>query len=160
MIFLNPFLTLPIIEMQITLSTIGKLKDPSLKSLYEEYKKRLEWKIECYEFSNKSSPQQESAFLLNSLPSSSYVIALDEKGDNLKSEEFADLLKTIQIHHQGKVSFVIGGANGLCNDIKSRSQKALSFGRMTWPHLLVRIMLMEQLYRAQQILKGHPYHRD
>ena len=146
--------------MQITLATIGKLKDPSLKSIYDEYKKRLEWKIEGHEFPNKASPQQESSLLLNSLPSSSYVIVLDEKGDNLKSEEFADLLKTIQIHHQGKVSFVIGGANGLSDDIKSCSQRSLSFGRMTWPHLLVRIMLMEQLYRAQQILKGHPYHRD
>lgn len=146
--------------MLITLLAIGKLKDPALKALFEEYKKRLDWKIDLHELPNKTSPQQESPFLLNSLPSSSYVIALDEKGENMKSEEFADLLNQIQVHHQGKVSFIIGGANGLSGEIKSRSQKSLSFGRMTWPHLLARVLLMEQLYRAQQILKGHPYHRE
>jgi len=146
--------------MHITLSVIGKLKDPALKTLYEEYKKRLDWKIAVNEFETKGSPRQESDLLLNSLPPSSFLITLDEKGENLKSEEFATLLNDIQIHHQGKVVFVIGGASGLTEDIKSKAQKSLSFGRMTWPHLLVRVMFMEQIYRAQQILKGHPYHRE
>ncbi len=146
--------------MQITLSTIGKLKDPALKALFEEYKKRIDWKIDLFEFPGRATPDQESSLLLNSLPSTSYMIILDEKGENLKSEEFSELLNTIQIHHKGKVSFVIGGANGLGKEIKGRSQKSLAFGQMTWPHLLVRVLLIEQLYRAQQILKGHPYHRD
>lgn len=146
--------------MQITLSVIGKLKAPSLKALYDEYKKRLEWKLTLHELETKPSPQQEGQLLLNILPSSTFLILLDEKGENLKSEEFSNLLKNIQIHHQGKVSFIIGGACGLSDDVKAKAQKSLSFGRMTWPHLLVRVMLMEQLYRAQQILKGHPYHRE
>jgi 23S rRNA (pseudouridine1915-N3)-methyltransferase len=146
--------------MQITLSVIGKLKDPALKSLFEEYKKRLEWKIVLNEFEGKGSCQKEGDLLLKSLPPSTFTVILDEKGENLKSEEFAALLKNIQIHHQGKVAFVIGGPDGLSEDVKTKAEKSLSFGRSTWPHLLVRVMLMEQLYRARQILKSHPYHRE
>lgn len=145
--------------MQVTLSVIGKLKDPALKALYDEYKKRLEWKVTLHEFEGKTSVHQESDLLLNSLPASTFLMTLDEKGQNLNSEEFAIFLKDIQLYHQGKVAFVVGGADGLSEKLKSRAQKSLSFGRMTWPHLMVRVMLMEQLYRAQQILKGHPYHR-
>ena len=145
--------------MHITIAALGKLKDPALKSLYDEYKKRLEWKITLHEFETKASPGQEEALLLNAIPPSAFLIILDEKGENLKSEEFADCLKHIQLYHQGKLGLIIGGANGLSEEVKKKSQKSISFGRMTWPHLLVRVMLIEQLYRAQQILKGHPYHR-
>ncbi len=138
-------------SMHITLIVTGKLKDPALKSLYEEYKKRLEWKIDLFEVEEK--------LVLDALPSSSFLITLDEKGENLKSEEFSSLLNEIQLHHQGKATFVIGGADGLSETVKAKAHKSLSFGRMTWPHLMVRVMLMEQIYRAQQILKHHPYHR-
>lgn len=146
--------------MQITLFTIGKLKDPSLKALYDEYAKRLEWKVVLHEMESKASPRQENERLQASLVLSPFLIALDEKGENLTSTAFATLLKNIQIHHQGKVAFVIGGADGLSEEVKRKAQRSLSFGCMTWPHLLTRVMLMEQLYRAQQILKGHPYHRE
>lgn len=145
--------------MQITIAAIGKLKDPSLKSLYDEYKKRLDWKVTLHEFEAKSSVQQEGILLLGAIPPSTFLIILDENGENLKSEKFADCIKDIQLYHQGKLGLVIGGADGLSREVKAKSQKSLSFGAMTWPHLLVRVMLMEQLYRAQQILKGHPYHR-
>ncbi len=145
--------------MNITLAVIGKLKDPALKALYEEYNKRLEWKIFLHEFNGKASPTQEGDLLINAVPVPSYLIILDEQGKNLKSAEFAELLSDIQVHHQGKVTFVIGGAEGLSPAVKAKANLSLSFGRMTWPHLMVRILLMEQLYRAQQILKGHPYHR-
>ncbi|MBI2707591.1 MAG: 23S rRNA (pseudouridine(1915)-N(3))-methyltransferase RlmH [Proteobacteria bacterium] len=137
--------------MHITLVVTGKLKDPALKSLYEEYKKRFDWKIDLREVEEK--------VLEDALPPFSFLITLDERGENLRSEEFADLLNDIQLHHQGKATFIIGGADGLSAKIKAKAQKSLSFGRMTWPHLFVRIMLMEQIYRAQQILKHHPYHR-
>lgn len=146
--------------MNVSLIAIGRLKDPALTALYEEYKKRFEWKISLTELSSKSTPDQESTFILNHLSSSSYIITLDERGEALSSAAFAELLKTIQLHHQGRATFIIGGADGLSQEIKEKGQKSLSFGRMTWPHLLVRVMLMEQLYRAQQILKGHPYHRE
>lgn len=144
--------------MHITLTAVGKLKEASLKILYEEYKKRLQWKVTLQEIEGKSVTL-ENKLLLESIPSSSFIIALDEKGENLKSEEFAEFLNEIQLHHQGKASFVIGGADGLSQEIKAKTNKTLSFGRMTWPHQLARILLMEQLYRAQQILNGHPYHR-
>jgi 23S rRNA (pseudouridine1915-N3)-methyltransferase len=131
--------------MHITLAVQGKLKDSSLKALYEEYKKRLEWKIILQEDTE--------------LPPSPFLITLDERGDLLTSEDFAALLQEIQIHHQGKVTFVIGDADGISPVIKEKATKSVSFGRLTWPHLMVRILLMEQLYRAQQILKNHPYHR-
>lgn len=138
--------------MLITLLVVGKLKDTALKTLYDEYKKRLDWKIELREVEEKN--------LEDALPSSSFLIILDEKGDSLKSTEFANLLNEVQLHHQGKATFIIGGADGLTPAIKAKAHKSLSFGRLTWPHLLVRIMLMEQIYRAQQILKQHPYHRE
>jgi len=146
--------------MNIALCVIGKLKNPALKILYEEYEKRLSWKISLQALESKGSPHEESLFLLHSLPPSTFIVTLDEKGENLKSEEFAMFLKDVQLHHQGKVAFVMGGANGLSNEVNAKAQKSISFGRMTWPHLFARIMLMEQLYRAQQILKGHPYHRE
>lgn len=149
-----------ILEMHITLCTIGKLKSPALKSLYDEYEKRLSWKLSSAVFESKGSAREESLFLLQSLPPSTFIVTLDEKGENLKSEEFALFLKDVQLHHQGKVAFVMGGADGLSEDVKAKANKSISFGRMTWPHLFARIMLMEQLYRAQQILKGHPYHRE
>lgn len=143
--------------MHITLAAIGKLKDPALKILYDEYKKRLEWKVTVYEF--EAPPRQEEALLFKAHSSFPFLISLDERGKNLKSEEFAFLLRDIQIHHNGKLAFAIGGAEGLSDKIKANSQKLLAFGLLTWPHLWVRVMLMEQLYRAQQILKNHPYHR-
>lgn len=146
--------------MHITLLTIGKLKDSSLTALYQEYKKRLEWKVDLREVPSRTSQKEEETLLLCTLPRSSYTIALDEKGEILSSLEFANLLESIQLNHHGKLCFLIGGANGLTQEIKKKSQKSLAFGRMTWPHLLTRVLLMEQLYRAQQILKGHPYHRE
>lgn len=145
--------------MHVTIAAIGKLKDPALKSLYDEYKKRIEWKITLHEFEAKASIQQEGVILLDAISPSAFLITLDENGENLKSEKFAAHIKDIQLYHQGKLGFIIGGANGLSKEVKEKSQKSLSFGSMTWPHLLVRVMLIEQLYRAQQILKGHPYHR-
>jgi 23S rRNA (pseudouridine1915-N3)-methyltransferase len=139
--------------MNIHLSVIGKLKDTALKTLFDEYHKRLDWKLTLSEFEGKDD------LLLKSIPAGSYVILMDEKGENISSQEFADLLHNIQLHHQGKASFIIGGADGLSPVIKAKGKKTLSLGQMTWPHLLARVMLMEQLYRAQQILKGHPYHR-
>lgn len=146
--------------MHITLCAIGKLKATALKALYDEYEKRLGWKISLQAFESKGSPREESVFLLHSLPPSTFIVTLDERGENLKSDEFALFLKDIQLHHQGKVAFVMGGADGLSEEVKAKAQRSISFGRMTWPHLFARIMLMEQLYRAQQILKGHPYHRE
>ncbi len=87
--------------MHITIAAIGKLKDPALKALYEEYKKRLEWKVNLQEFDGKASPGQEGTNLLGAISSSAFLIILDEKGENLTSEEFAACLENIQLYHQG-----------------------------------------------------------
>lgn len=146
--------------MHITIAAVGKLKDPALKALYDEYKKRLTWQITLQECDTRPSAEQEGALLLAAIPPSTFLMTLDERGENLTSEGFAAELNNIQLYHHGKVGFVIGGAGGLSQDVKKRAQKSICFGHMTWPHLLVRVLLMEQLYRAQQILKGHPYHRS
>src|SRR3990167_3705112 len=98
--------------MHITLAVQGKLKDSSLKALYEEYKKRLDWKIILQEDKE--------------LPPSSFLITLDEQGESLTSEDFAALLHDIQMYHQGKVTFVIGDADGIPPVIKEKATKSLS----------------------------------
>jgi 23S rRNA (pseudouridine1915-N3)-methyltransferase len=87
------------------------------------------------------------------------VVALDERGKSLDSSAFATLLGRWQDEGLGDLAFVIGGAEGLSPAVLERADLALSFGQMTWPHLLVRVLLAEQLFRAQCILDGHPYHR-
>ncbi len=151
--------------MHITLITVGKLKSGPLKSLWDEYLKRLNWPLTLVEIDHKSKLQGEALKAYEAqeiekhLTPSSYIIALDERGETLSSPELATLIGEVQSHHQGRLTLIIGGADGLSADIRKRSQKILSMGRLTWPHMLARVMLLEQLYRIQQILKGHPYHR-
>jgi len=92
--------------------------------------------------------------------SSCKIIALDEHGQNMTSHDFADMMKRAPIEGYNHICFVIGGAFGLSSKILARAHQKISFGSMTWPHKLVSVMLFEQLYRSQQIAKGHPYHKD
>ena len=87
------------------------------------------------------------------------VIALDERGKTLTSQNFSSLIGRYRDETGGTIQFILGGSDGLTDQVRSRSDLMLSFGKQTWPHLLARIMLLEQIYRAQQILAGHPYHR-
>lgn len=87
-------------------------------------------------------------------------IALDERGANLSSAEFAERICGWRDDGAGAIAFLIGGADGLCPSLSARIDLQLAFGRATWPHLLVRAMLCEQLYRSVSILAGHPYHRS
>jgi len=109
---------------------------------------------------NRGSPKTgDSKNLSRALPSGAVVIALDERGDNLSSAQFAERLRGWRDSGAADVAFVIGGADGLPADVRKSAKLVLSFGRVTWPHLLMRALLVEQIYRAQQILDGHPYHR-
>lgn len=103
--------------------------------------------------------QREGERLIAAVPTGARVVALDERGKSLDSPAFAALLKRWQDEGVGDLAFVIGGAEGLSGALLARADLTLSFGPMTWPHLLVRVLLAEQLYRAQCILDGHPYHR-
>lgn len=103
---------------------------------------------------------REAELILEALPPSATLVALDGRGAAWSSREFADHLAIWRDRGLAELAFAIGGAEGLGAAVIDRAAAMLSFGPMTWPHLLVRGMLLEQLYRAQQILSGHPYHRD
>ncbi len=103
---------------------------------------------------------EESIALANVIPDGAVIVLLDERGEALGSGAFAERLAQWRDGGQPAVVFVIGGADGLAENLRARIRATLSFGNATWPHQLVRIMLLEQLYRAVTILSGHPYHRE
>lgn len=135
------------------------------KDLLEQYRVRLNGHFEIREvICRKTSMSNqiknlEGELLLQAIDPDSIVIGLDERGTSLTSPEFANVLAHYRNEGVKSLTFLIGGADGLSNAVRDRCQRLLSFGRMTWPHLLVRGLLVEQIYRAQQILSGHPYHR-
>ena len=103
---------------------------------------------------------REAALILAALPARARLIALDERGAMWSSNGLADRLAAWRDQGVAELAFAIGGADGLGAEVLDRAEATLSLGPMTWPHLLVRSLLLEQLYRAQQILAGHPYHRE
>jgi 23S rRNA (pseudouridine1915-N3)-methyltransferase len=103
---------------------------------------------------------REAALILDALPAGARLIVLDERGTIWSSRGLADRIAAWRVEGVAELAFAIGGAEGLDGAVISRADESLSLGSMTWPHRLVRGMLLEQLYRAQQILAGHPYHRD
>jgi 23S rRNA (pseudouridine1915-N3)-methyltransferase len=105
-------------------------------------------------------PGAEAELILKAMPVGGRLVALDARGQPWTSREFADRLAGWRDSGTAALAFAIGGAEGLGQAVIARADTLLSLGRLTWPHLLVRGMLLEQLYRAQQILAGHPYHRD
>ncbi len=103
---------------------------------------------------------REAELILAALPQGARLLALDERGQQWTSRDLAERLTAWRDQGVAALAFAIGGAEGLGSAVLERADAVLSLGAMTWPHLLVRGMLLEQLYRAQQILAGHPYHRD
>jgi 23S rRNA (pseudouridine1915-N3)-methyltransferase len=101
----------------------------------------------------------EAALLEKAIPSGALVCCLDERGKVMSSPDFADQLGQWRDNGRQDVAFVIGGADGIDSPVRERADALLSFGKMVWPHMLVRVMLSEQLYRAASILAGAPYHR-
>jgi 23S rRNA (pseudouridine1915-N3)-methyltransferase len=104
--------------------------------------------------------RREAGLILATLPAGARLVALDERGRQWGSREFADRLAAWRDAGAAALAFAIGGAEGLGDAVIDRADAVMSLGAMTWPHVLARVMLLEQLYRAQQILAGHPYHRD
>jgi len=101
----------------------------------------------------------EAALLERAIPTGSLICVMDERGKVQSSPEFAEMLGQWRDQGRQDVAFVIGGADGIDPSLRNRADAALSFGKMVWPHMLVRVMLAEQLYRAASILSGGPYHR-
>ncbi|HEV2548070.1 MAG TPA: 23S rRNA (pseudouridine(1915)-N(3))-methyltransferase RlmH [Stellaceae bacterium] len=152
--------------MRLHVVAVGRLKTGPHADLARHYAERLKWPLSIREVEErrKLSPaeltEREAALLISAVPPGALVVALDEQGTPLTSDGFAQRLQRWRSEGVGDVAFLIGGADGLSVAVREKAALRLSLGAMTWPHLLVRGMLLEQLYRAQQILAGHPYHRS
>lgn len=134
------------------------------------YAKRMDWSVEFktpkIKLSASTPPdmvkKKQGDVLVEEIAKmpQALVIALDENGKNINSQDLSKLIESAQLDHAGQVCFIIGGAYGLAPEVLQTARHKISFGTMTWPHRLVGVMLMEQLYRSQQIIKGHPYHKE
>lgn len=159
--------------MNISIVTVGKLKEKYLKQGIEEYLKRLGSyaKVDVIEVSDEKAPeelsetemvqvkQKEGERILTKINQDTYVIALAINGKLKTSEELADSLDKLATYGKSKVAFVIGGSLGLSDEVLKRSDEQLSFSKMTFPHQLMRLILVEQIYRAFRINRGEPYHK-
>jgi len=143
--------------MYISILSIGKFENSPHKLVYENYLKRLKWKIELKELDLRSS-NNLSIEKLKELEGE--LIVLDEKGKQFSSRDFAKLLSESASNGDSNLTFAIGGSNGLSQEVLKKAHLKISFGLMTFPHLMVRSILAEQLYRAFTINNNHPYHKD
>lgn len=150
---------------KIDVIVVGKVKKGSWYDLIEDYVTRTKWALNVIEVESKftdAKAQQahEQRLILEKLDEDSFIIVMDERGDGLRSLDFAQTIQKIQSTGVDKITFLIGGAEGFTDEIRNKANMMLSFGQQTWPHVMVRVMLLEQIYRAQQIIAGHPYHRE
>ena len=152
--------------MRLLILAVGRVKSGPLAALQKEYAHRLTWPLEIREVEERRAlagaerKAREGELLLAALPEGAKLVALDERGKPLTSRDFARQLGRWRESGTKTLAFILGGADGLAPPVLERARLTLSLGAMTWPHLLARTLLLEQLYRAQQILAGHPYHRD
>ncbi len=145
------------------LLAVGRLRGGPEAELFARYNQRLRPGLTVTELPDgHGAPleikRREGEALLGALPAAAWLVALDSDAPSLGSEQLAARLES-WLSGGRMVTFVIGGAEGLARPVLDRADAGLSLGKLTWPHMLVRVMLAEQLYRAQSILAGHPYHR-
>lgn len=157
--------------MQINLLCMGKTNDKEIQNLIKYYQNRLpkHWNFEIVEIpdvknAKNLSPEllkkEEGNFFLNQTENSDFVILLDEKGKQFTSREFATKIEHWMNFSVKKVSFFIGGAYGFSDEIYERANEKMSLSKMTFTHQMIRLFFVEQIYRADQILLGKPYHND
>lgn len=151
--------------LKVEIICVSRVKRGSYHDLIEDYKRRINWNLTIREIEARNTDptkaqQEEQEKILALLNSHAIVVVLDERGDGLRSLDFAKTIEKFMNSGENHFQFIIGGADGLLDDVRDRANILLSFGHQTWPHLLARVMLLEQIYRAQQILAGHPYHRE
>ena len=149
----------------IDLITIGKLKKGVFHDLQNDYQKRIRWPLNLFEIESRYRDPahmnaDENRKILDHISPSGFIIAMDERGEGLRSLDFAEMVSNLQDNGNHHLQFIIGGADGLNEEVRSKASFMLSFGKQTWPHIMARVMLLEQIYRTQQILAGHPYHRE
>ena len=159
--------------MKITVITVGKLKEKYLKDAIAEYSKRLSkyCKLEIVEVADEKTPEhasevveeairaKEAERILKYVKEDAFVITLEIAGKQLTSEEFADKIEQLGVRGVSHIIFIIGGSIGLGKDVLAKSDYALSFSKMTFPHQLMRVILLEQVYRSYRIISGEPYHK-
>lgn len=159
--------------MKITVITVGKIKEKYLKDAIAEYSKRLSkyCKLEIIEVADEKTPDtasemveeqirsKEAERLLKYVKEDAYVITLEIAGKQLTSEELADKIEKLGVQGRSHIIFMIGGSIGLGKAVLNRSDYALSFSKMTFPHQLMRVILLEQVYRSYRIMNGEPYHK-
>ncbi|MEQ2548564.1 23S rRNA (pseudouridine(1915)-N(3))-methyltransferase RlmH [Dorea ammoniilytica] len=159
--------------MKITLITVGKIKEKYLKDAIAEYSKRLSryCKLEIVEVADEKTPDnasdtvedairdKEGERILKYIKEDAYVITLEIAGKMLTSEEMAEKIDKLGVQGTSHIIFIIGGSIGLGREILKRSDYALSFSKMTFPHQLMRVILLEQIYRSYRIINHEPYHK-
>jgi len=151
--------------MNITILAVGRMKKGPEKNLWDFYARRLRWSLILKEVEVKNSfgaeqiKRKEADLLLSKVPKGAFLITMDQKGLALSSVDFANNILDWQDSGINDLAIAIGGSEGLDNVILDKANLSISMGSMTWPHMLARVMLLEQVYRAQCILNGHPYHK-
>ncbi|MCE0450702.1 23S rRNA (pseudouridine(1915)-N(3))-methyltransferase RlmH [Brevibacillus sp. AF8] len=159
--------------MQISIITVGKLKEKYLREGIDEYSKRLSayCKLQVIEVNDEKAPEEmstaemeqvkrkEGERILAQIKQDQYVIALAIDGQMWSSEKLSAEMDKLALHGRSQVAFVIGGSLGLADQVLKRADALLSFSKMTFPHQLVRLVLLEQVYRAFRISRGEPYHK-
>ncbi len=152
--------------MKVHIIAVGRAKRGPETSLYDHYIGRMRPALQLHEVEEKKRlsgaelKAREADLLLGAVPKGAIIVALDERGKALGSLDLAAKMQAWEDQARGEVAFIIGGADGLDETIRMRADLILNFGKLTWPHMLVRAMLAEQIYRVQQIHAGHPYHRE
>lgn len=160
--------------MKLLICAVGRAKASPEKELTDDYLARtlatgrgigiteaiLSQVEERKRLTGEELKSREGELLLAAVPEGAAIIALDERGQSFSSEELAAHVAKFRDEGRPGIAFLIGGADGHSSQVRKKAQLTLSFGRATWPHMLVRAMLAEQLYRAVTILAGHPYHRS
>ena len=159
--------------MKITVLCVGKIKEKYFTMAIDEYSKRLSRyvKLDIVEVADEKTPDgaseaveeairdKEGKRILANLKEDSYVITLEIEGKMLDSVELAKKIENIGVSGKGHITFIIGGSLGLSDEVKSKSDYKLSFSKMTFPHQLMRVVLLEQVYRSYRILGNEPYHK-
>lgn len=160
-------------RMKVKLITLGKLKESYLKDGIAEYSKRLGrfTKLDIVELPDEKTPDtasladnqaildKEGKRILTKLSDRAFVIVMAIEGEQLSSEAFSAFLSEVTLRGFSEIVFIIGGSLGLSDEVKKRANRLLSFGKLTLPHQLMRLVLMEQIYRAFMIQQGSPYHK-
>ena len=156
--------------MKISIAAVGRMKAGPEQIMLNDYLSRAAlagrsvalgpFSVVEIDERKAQTPAAQSARLIEAIPADAVAIGLDERGEALSSKDFAKMLAKLRDQGTGRAVFLIGGADGHRESVRDRADRILSFGPMVWPHMMVRAMLAEQLYRAVSILSGGPYHRE